>query len=397
VPGPGPGGAQPPSGGGGGGGGVATPGAPSPGASGVKSPIKVGSVAALSGPAGEAYTAIMRGEQVWGSWINRRNGVNGHRVQLILVDDAGDPARHKAAIKDLVEVQKVIALVNVLGGTVGPVAKEYVESKRMPVIGDEGGGDWSYESPMYFPQMSVGDESIKIHFANFGQALKAKNKSKIAILACVEAQICKSHYDKGPGLAPKYGMQVVYRAQVSLTQPDFTAECLSAAKAGAEGIFGVMDQNGMRRVVTSCSRQSLKYSYSMHASGMSSYFIEDPNFNNSYTAALATFPWFQSNTPATAEFQEAFKEAKVPVDYQPTLGWVSAKIFEKAAANLPEPPTTEAVLEGLWSIKNDDLGGLTHPLTFTKGEHAPRVACWMDAAIVDGKWTSSYKRTCTDP
>ena len=43
------------------------------------------------------------------------------------------------------------------------------------------------------------------------------------------------------------------------------------------------------------------------------------------------------------------------------VGWVAGKLLERAGANLPDPPTSEAILRGLWSVSNDNLGGLTEP------------------------------------
>jgi branched-chain amino acid transport system substrate-binding protein len=75
---------------------------------------------------------------------------------------------------------------------------------------------------------------------------------------------------------------------------------------------------------------------------------------------------------------------------------VTAKLFEKAAANLPEPPTSEAVLRGLWSLRNDDLGGLTYPITFIENQPAPLVNCWWTLRIKEGSWISPdrFQRHC---
>lgn len=62
--------------------------------------------------------------------------------------------------------------------------------------------------------------------------------------------------------------------------------------------------------------------------------------------------------------------------------------MERAAARLPEPPTSEAILEGLWSMKDDNLGGLTEPLTFIKDKPAVPKACWFDVRIRERKWVS---------
>lgn len=113
----------------------------------------------------------------------------------------------------------------------------------------------------------------------------------------------------------------------------------------------------------------------------------------------ATFPWFQSGTPATDEFQAAMKRygANLEPGVALTMGWVPGKLFEKATASLPEAPTSAAVLEGLWSIQKDDLGGLSQPLTFTRGKPAaPNPICWWNLRIENGRWVSpdQFKRTC---
>jgi branched-chain amino acid transport system substrate-binding protein len=63
-------------------------------------------------------------------------------------------------------------------------------------------------------------------------------------------------------------------------------------------------------------------------------------------------------------------------------------LFERATARLPEPPTRQAVLEGLWSLRDDTLGGLTQPLTFTRGRPAQPRACWFNMTIRDRRWIS---------
>ena len=61
-----------------------------------------------------------------------------------------------------------------------------------------------------------------------------------------------------------------------------------------------------------------------------------------------------------------------------------------------EPPTAESVLNGLWSIQNDSLGGLTYPLTFVRDQPAERKACWFGFAVKDGIWVSpdGFKLHC---
>jgi branched-chain amino acid transport system substrate-binding protein len=67
-------------------------------------------------------------------------------------------------------------------------------------------------------------------------------------------------------------------------------------------------------------------------------------------------------------------------------------LFERAAAGrLSAKPTSAQILDGLWSLKGETLGGLTYPLTFTKGQNAEVKSCWWLARIGDGAFRSARK------
>ena len=110
-------------------------------------------------------------------------------------------------------------------------------------------------------------------------------------------------------------------------------------------------------------------------------------------------PWFL-DTPAVEEYREAM--AEFAPDLEPSagsiIGWTAGKLFERAAQELAEPPTTESVLDGLYSIEDEDLDGLTHPLTFTPGEPATPSVCWFNVRIEDNEFVSpdDGERHCDD-
>jgi len=83
------------------------------------------------------------------------------------------------------------------------------------------------------------------------------------------------------------------------------------------------------------------------------------------------------------------------------LGY-QAKLFGESC-RLPSltwapPLTSEALLQGLWSIKNDTLGGLTIASDL-HGETNPLFpkSCWFNLVITNGEWQSpdGYRLRCT--
>ena len=61
---------------------------------------------------------------------------------------------------------------------------------------------------------------------------------------------------------------------------------------------------------------------------------------------------------------------------------------KKAAAQLPAVPTSDAILNGLWTFKTETLDGLSMPLTFTRDQNTPRQICWGKNITQGGKWVA---------
>jgi len=127
-------------------------------------------------------------------------------------------------------------------------------------------------------------------------------------------------------------------------------------------------------------------------------FKDDPNIET-YVTGVNVFPFFQSGTPATDEYQAALRKhggGKVVAGVGTATGWVGGKLLEKVGAVLPEPPTSQAILQSLWKVKNNDLNGLTLPLTFNEGQTAPEVVCYWPVVVQGGRWSSptNGQRTC---
>src|SRR5207244_2853703 len=140
-------------------------------------------------------------------------------------------------------------------------------------------------------------------------------------------------------------------------------------RAGVQVLMMATDSNSISRMSASCARQGFTPTYGMPGPLAVASLQSVPTLEGT---AIGTnvYPWPSEASPAAKEFHDAFRRygPKSPVDAGNMVGWVAAKLFERATRNLPEPPTTAAILDGLWSIRNDDLAGLTYPLTFVRDQ-----------------------------
>ena len=282
-------------------------------------------------------------------------------------------------------------------GITGQGSVAYINAKRIPVIGMDGGSGWAYSSPMYFPQMSQGQYNTQMTVPSIAQLLIPQGKTKFGSLICVEATICDETDRVVAESVKGSGLQQVYRGRASLAQPDFTAECLSARNAGAQIMFITLDHNSVRRVAASCARQDYRPIYSVVFQVADESYKEIPEFDG-MTSASPIAPYFRSGTPATDEFQNALKIDGAGLDRSGAVfsGWVAGKLFEKAGTKMAAP-TTGALLDALWSVKDETLDGLVPPLTFVRDKPPKPYVCWFNMVLTKKVWLSpdGFKLNCS--
>ena len=379
----------------------ATPGATTPTApsAALGATITLGTVGTMSGPVGGAFGGVIQALQIWVRQINAAGGLRGHPIKYITGDDGGDPARHKALLQEFVERKGVAAFVGNLVAIAGRSGVSYLEGKRVPVIGTDTSSTWIYDSPMFFPQAGSGAALFELNMLVARETAVPAGKAKLATLVCVETPTC-GDADKlwnEQGYAKKAGLEPVWRGKASIAQPDYTAECLNARQAGAQLLTVLMDYASTNRVFAACARQGFRPT-PLLAAGAADARQKGNRDLDGAIVGFPMYPWFLRSLPAAADFGSAMDRylGGAPIGHFHMLGWGAAKLFELAAGRSPDPTTSAGLLEGLWTVNGEDLGGLTQPLTFTRDRPAPRTVCWFTAVMKDGEFTSpdGGKRRC---
>ena len=240
------------------------------------SPVRIGLVGTLSGPVGATLIPIRVGVQTWVSDVNARGGVNGHKVELIVADDQADSAQHRALVQQLVEERGVVAFVGNPDGLTGAGSLAYINERKVPLVGGDLGATYAYDSPYYFPQASSGMALVQAAIASISTQTVDTGQTKVGFVSCAEVQVCRDSARVAEQLASHYGAELVYSGEVSLFQPDFTAECINARNAGAQVMGVVMDGNGVSRVAQSCARAGLPAGLRVHVDRHPSRSPEEP-------------------------------------------------------------------------------------------------------------------------
>lgn len=356
-------------------------------------PVAVGQVGTFSGVVGPITAGARTALAAWAKDVNARGGLDCRPVELYTVDDGGDPARASAAVRDLVAKRKVVAFVaNVIAFTVNGF-RPAVEAARVPAVGGELiTAEWN-KSPWMFPQGGGFDDQLRGFIANGVQA----GHARLGVLYCVEIGACghalKTIRDGGAEAA---GAQLVFDAPISLTQTDYTSQCLNAKNAKADQLLLGMDGSSMTRVARSCAAIGYRPLLSTIAGTMSPAHSTDQNLREfGMATATGVASWTSTDQPGPRDYHQALRRwvpTAVP-DGLSILAWTAGKMLEAAVAAAPRasadsPLTPATVVAGLGNLRGDTLGGLTGPLRFELGKPHAGTGCVFYQRLGPAGWTT---------
>lgn len=97
--------------------------------------ILIGQFAAISGPAAQLGQRMQVGMQVYFNAVNAQGGVHGRAIKLITRDDGYEPEKAVAAVKALIQEDRVFALAGSVGTPTGLAALPVLTEQQVPLVG----------------------------------------------------------------------------------------------------------------------------------------------------------------------------------------------------------------------------------------------------------------------
>ncbi|MFQ3549905.1 MAG: ABC transporter substrate-binding protein [Armatimonadota bacterium] len=197
--------------------------------------IKIGGLFDLSGKASHIGIPSKQVANMVVDDINKKGGINGKKIKLIIADTRSEPAQAVIAFKKLVEKDKVVAVVGPT--TTGAIMAMLpaIESAKIPVVALVGGAaavvpveerKWVFKSPQ---KSSSAVARIYIHLRNQGV-------KKIGLLTATDAfgqegeELLKS-------LANNYGIRIVAHEKFDPKDKDMTVQIGKIAQEKPEAMI----------------------------------------------------------------------------------------------------------------------------------------------------------------
>ncbi len=198
-----------------------------------KDPIKIGAILSITGPASflgapEAKTLEMMVQD-----INKKGGIRGHKVELIIKDSGASPEKAISFAKQLIEEDKVLAIIGPSTSGETMKIKNVAEEGKTILLSCAAAEVIVNPVAKYVfktPQMDR-DAVIKIF-----QQIKYMKLSKAGILSS-NTGFGKAGKEQIEKLAPEYGIQITANEVYDKAATDLTAEVTKIKASGAEVII----------------------------------------------------------------------------------------------------------------------------------------------------------------
>jgi branched-chain amino acid transport system substrate-binding protein len=321
-------------------------------------PIRIGCLAAMTGPSSAPTIGFNRGVDFAVKAINAAGGVKGRKIEIVMRDTQGDPTKAVNATQEMISQVKVHGIWGPLNSGEALATTPIMARAKMPDI-----HPCVVESlidPVKYPnafRMAPSNSQWDDAVRNY--CLKVLKVKKVAVIGdttgygvtAVVASVAAFKKD---------GADVVYQANIDATQPDMTPDMLRAKNAGAEVIVVWSVTTGMEaRMFNTRAAMNWDVPFAGHpslASGEIAGLVEKPeNWKKVYAIGYKSCSYDASGKlPAKSEeLVERLTKAGVALN-DTLLWWIAGgidaiELFAKAveASGGTEQAGIIAYLNGL--------------------------------------------------
>jgi branched-chain amino acid transport system substrate-binding protein len=347
--------------------------------------IKIGVIGSNSGPQASSASQGATVGPAWAKYVNNDlGGINGHRVEVISVDDKGDPVATQSAAKQLID-NGVVAVVAAADNLIQTSADGMIAAKIPVLSGSANFPQW-YTKVGLFPTVTdvlSGLQDQVLVAKRFGHAKVFANLYCSEIAACGQA---------GPPLkaaAATAGMGYVSLA-VSSTATSYTAQCVALAQDKVDYAQLNFAAAAAAKFVQDCQAQGYNPTWGTSEQAVGGDFLKLPDFV-AYGPAYA-FPSV-ADAPVVQTFRDAMTKYAKNGNWREgtaSFAWSGLEAIRKALGNVPAASTVTGatVIAGLNTLKDENLEGLlANKITFTTGKPTPFGShpCAFVVGVKDGK------------
>ncbi|MBK1660299.1 ABC transporter substrate-binding protein [Paracraurococcus ruber] len=313
-------------------------------------PLRVGWLAALTGPSSAPAVGFNRGVMWAAEALNAAGGVKGRKVEVITRDTQGDPTKAVNATQEMISQLKVHAIWGPTNSGESLATTAIMARGKMPNIHPCVVN--SLIDPKKYPNaFRIAPSNIQWDDAVRNYTTGVAKAKKVAVIGDTTGYGVTAANDSAAGFQ-KDGAEVVYKANIDSTQPDMTPDMLRARNAGAEAIVIWSVSTGMiARMLNTRAKMGWDVPFIGHpslSSGEIAQLIEKPDYWKKVYCIGYRSCSFDANGKLPPRNEELLRKLAGKINLQDTLLWWVACGID--AVNLIADAAAQT-----GSTRNDDI------------------------------------------
>jgi branched-chain amino acid transport system substrate-binding protein len=288
--------------------------------------------------------------------VNAQGGVNGRQLKLVTRDDGYEPEQAKAAVKALIEEDKVFALVGSVGTPTGLAAVPILTEAAVPLIGMFTGAQAlrePFNRQVFHVRASYFDETERIV-----QHLTTLGMKKIAVFYQNDSY-GKAGLEGVERALAKRQLKAVALGTVERNSTDVAKAMQTIMAAAPEAIVQISAYKSCAAFIKQARAKSYGGQF-FNVSFVGSKALADElgdAGNGVVISQVVPFPYIPSS-PIVREYQQRMTESgQKELDFSSFEGYLTAKVFVEGLRRAGRNPTREGLITALESMHEVNMGG----------------------------------------
>jgi len=334
--------------------------------------VKIGGIFDITGGTGDVGTPYMEGARACVDFLNSKGGINGRQIELIWRDYAYDIRRASEIYQQLVQQEKVVAI---LGWGTGDTEalKSIIARDKIPYISgsySEGLLDIN-QCPYNFLIAASYSDQARAALKWIRDNWKENRKPRVAFVYN-NTPFGSSSIEDAKKFARENGFEVVADEVMELKVLDATTQMLDLKQKRAD--FAIIQ--GTSNLAATTLKDAKKNGVPTRFIGLN-WAADEKVIQLAGEAAegyigVIPFCFPGEDAPAMADIEAWLAQnnkSLQDINQKFVQGWMSVLVLAEGIKNAGDNLTGEGIKQGLEQLNNFSPGGLGAPITFSASSH----------------------------
>ena len=353
--------------------------------------VTIGAHGPITGPAAYIGPAGRDGMLLAIKEINAAGGVNGRRIVAVFEDDGHSPTRALAAVKKLVEQDKVFAVMSVGGSNATVGAVDYMNEKGVPFyvsIASAPQVTWPHSRTLF----RGGTTETARYGELYAEFLATQYKARrIAIMSGRE------EYPRNEGdatvdkLKTWFQLAPVARVEFNIGDKDFTPQLVEVQKANPEVIAFFGNPAEAAIAMRQAKELGLKQPFFVGSNMVDPALVTAAKTSAEGVTGFSLIPFLPgSKAPEMVKWEAAWKKeypsapAGRPNNFD-LLAYGDMYVLAEGMKRAGRDLTADGLIKALEGMQNYRVGPVATPRTFSTRHHIGNLTL-VPMMVKDGQW-----------